>query len=64
MTARYDYEPESRHKFDEMLKDARGAQEPEHLKAYTMCWLLDMSYPRRDIMAMLNIVEREKGWKR
>lgn len=58
-----EYEPESRHRFNEMLRDAMGAIVPEQLVTYTICWLLDKSYPRRDIAAMLKIVEREKGWR-
>lgn len=58
-----DYTPENQAKFDEMLNDARKAEKQEHLNTYTMIWLLEPSYPRQDIAAMLNIVEHEKGWR-
>jgi hypothetical protein len=58
-----DYMPLDREKFDEMLKDARRVERRENLSTFALCWFMDLSYPRRDLAAVLNIVECEKGWK-
>jgi hypothetical protein len=57
-----EYEPENWAKFDEMSKDAQNITTPDALRTYTMCWLLDPSYPRQDIYVVLRRVEKAKGW--
>ena len=51
-----EYTPVDPARFAEMLRDARGVTRNDHLRTFTVCWLLDPSYPRQDINAMVHIV--------
>lgn len=59
----HEYTPVDRVRFDEMLRDARRAERHEHLKTYVTCWIFAPEYARADVNAVLDIVEREKGWR-
>ncbi len=56
------YKPDNAEHFEMMLKDARSASRPMHLRTSSKHWLFDLSYSYTDVEAVIKIVEEERGW--
>jgi len=58
-----DYTPKNDAKFKEMDRDLRKAINKEMYESFRLLYMLDMSYPREDILVVTGRIEREKGWR-
>jgi len=57
------YVPKNEQRFGMMLKAFGNAESHQMLKDMSILYILDLSFPREDILVALGRVERARGWK-
>lgn len=58
------YEPEDAQAYERMRTFMAACETEDDLKAVTLLYLFDMSYPRRDLLMAEAETRREKGWRK
>lgn len=55
-------QPQDREKFDTMMKVLSNVDTKEELAKAALLYILDLSFPRADIMLAVHDIEVERGW--
>lgn len=58
-----DYKPENTGAFDRMMTFFGTCETEQELKAATVLYLFDMSYPRPDLLMAERLTRKAKGWR-
>lgn len=62
MTIEFRQQAQDHEKYDRMVKLLGNAATKEDMEQAALLFIMDLSYPRADIVLAIKAVEREKGW--
>ncbi len=57
------YVPQDREKYERLLKFFSNVQEADDLKTAMLLFIMDISYPRADIIMAERVTKKTKGWR-